>query len=142
MSTRKLFTKIIGIVTAMAIMVLSFFSVPMKVSASWYGWTYATFQFGFYTQTYYFDGNNVGMSWGGTTHSSSPTHINDSNGFQIALQKKTGFGWSTFAEKTFPRSGAGTAKWEGVGSGEFRFMFKKGTDGVTEYVEKIEMYSW
>lgn len=142
-TTKKTFTTAISIVMAVVMMVLGFTTVSMKASASWYGWTHATFSAKLVGQERYYDGNSVGINWGESTHNSAPTHFNNSNGFNITLQKKGAFGtWTSLATKNFPRSGGGTAKWESVGSGTYRFVFSKGTDGVTVYMEDVEMYSW
>lgn len=141
-TTKKTFTKAICFAVAIVTMVMCLVFATTKASASWYGRTYATFSNGLYSQEYYFDGNNVGLTWT-SAHNSVPTHINNGDGFYITLEKKGFLGvYTSLGTKNFSRSGGGTGKWESVGSGTYRFRFHKATDGTTQYVEDIEMYSW
>lgn len=119
------------------------FTTGLKASASWYGWTYATFSKGLYSDSHYFDGNNVGLNWGSDTHNSVPNHINNNGGFDIKLQKQNSFGgWTDLGTYRASRSGSGGATWTNVGPGTYRFRFTKAIDGTTQYVTDIEMFSW
>lgn len=115
----------------------------MNASASWYGWTYATFSVSVTGEEHYYDGSNVGLNWGSSTHNSNPNHINNSGGFKITLQRKGLLGiWSTIGSVTVDRNSGGGANWTNVGSGTYRFVFSKANDGTTQYVTDIEMFSW
>ena len=111
--------------------------------ASWYGYTSATFSNSVKGAERYYDGNNVGLNWGASTHNSNPNHVSNSNGFNVALERKNALGiWTRVGSVNKPRSGAGGATWTNVGPGTYRFYFWKSNDGTKQYVEDIEMFSW
>lgn len=110
--------------------------------ASWYGYTSATFSNSVAGSARSYDGNNVGLNWGASTHNSSPNHVSNSNGFFVALERKSLLGWTRVGSVNKPRAGADGATWTNVGPGTYRFYFWKSNDGTTQYVEDIEMFSW
>lgn len=134
-------TKVLVCVMALITLLVSVTSV--KASASWYGWTYATFSVAVNGAARYYDGNNVGLNWSGDTHNSNPNHSNNGGGFTITLQRKNAWGgWTTIGSYRADRNRGGGATWSNVGSGTYRFRFTKANDGTTEYVRGIEMFSW
>ena len=134
------FAKITSVFSVFVLMSILF---TTTVSASWYGWTYATFNVSVIGTEHYYDGNNVGLNWGETTHNSSPNHINNRGGFTITLERKGWFGmWATIGSVTVDRNSGGNANWTNVGPGTYRFCFSKANDGTTQYVTDIEMFSW
>lgn len=137
----KNFKKLLSLVITFVILTVS---STLMASASWYGWSKATFSSRLYGQERYYDGNNVGLNWGASTHNSRPYDVSNSNGFRITLQRKGWFGiWTDVGYRDrLDRNSGGSATWTNVGSGTYRFVFSKSIDGTTEYVEGIEMYSW
>lgn len=132
--------KMSKVIAFLGIFILLGCTFSSTAEASWYGWTYATFKVNLAGQGRYYDGNNVGLNWGGGTHNSIPTHINTT--FTVTLMRKGTFGWSRIGTVTRNRAGADGATWTNVGSGTYRFDFSKANDGTTQYVTDIEMFSW
>ena len=127
----------------LTIILFSVFATGISASASWYGWTYATFSVSVVGSEHEYDGNNVGLNWGSSTYNSNPNHFNNGAGFTITLQRKNWLGvWSKVGSVTVDRNSGGNANWTNVGSGTYRFKFTKADDGTTQYVKDIEMFSW
>ena len=140
-STVNKVSKVVACLLAIVIVLLTLTGI--KASASWYGWTHATFSVSVTGTARYYDGNNVGLNWGSSTHNSNPNHFNNSGGFTVTLQRKGAFGtWSTIGSYKADRNSGGGTTWTNVGSGTYRFKFSKANDGTTQYVEDIEMFSW
>ncbi len=102
-------------------------------SRSWYGDTLNLLN----TQCFhdrYFDGNNVGIEM----TASCPID----GTFTVSLLRVTNGRAAFVGSASFKRNGFTKATWEGVGSGTYRFVCKKPSDGKRVTSSDVAIYSW
>ncbi len=84
--------------------------------------------------SYYFDGNNIGIEM--------TASCSTGGSFTASLYRMNGANLSFIGSATFKRNGFTKATWSNVGSGTYRFVFTKTSDGSTVTSSDVAMYSW
>lgn len=101
---------------------------------SWYGMNMSLIN-RYESPSYFFDGNNVGIEM---TCSSATQGT-----FTVELQRRVSYNrYESLGTASFDRNGFTKATWEGVGSGTYRFVFSKASDGVWVTSSDVALYSW